>query len=319
MRRWGASGGTWATVGLVVLAAAALVLAFAAMRSTRATPVPTPSGSALAPADEDANQPRGNEPDDDATATDALPEAIEPPLLMVDTALAYRGRTGTCLGGAALEGTTNGGRSWRPLEVPAEAILDLRTTGADSVEVVGADEQCRVRVWSSPDRGQTWSGPSPAGNMFVRLPDTARDIATPTGVAKNPCRDRDAPPLTVEQISATEAMVLCADGEVIATTDGGLTWVVRAAVVGAQAMAFEGPQLGWVLVRDGGRCPSYEAQVTQDGGVTWNLGGCLGETRIADDRVLPSLSFATPSDGLADLAGEPYVTPDGGRLWQLPG
>ena len=315
MRR---SGGTLATVGLALLAVVAVGLAFAAMRSTRGTPTPTPSGSALAPSTQDAKQDKGNKPDTDPSATDALPEAIEPPLLMVDADLAYRGRTGTCLGGAALERTTNGGKAWRPLEVPAEAILDLRTIGANSVEVVGADQQCRVRMWTSADRGQTWSEPTPTTDVFVRLPDTARDIATPTGISRNPCSDRDTAPLAVEQISATEAMVLCVDGDVIATTDGGLTWVSRAAVVGAQAMAFEGPQLGWVLVRDGGRCPSYEAQVTQDGGVTWNLGGCLGETRIADDRVLPSLSFATPTDGLADLAGEPYVTPDGGQRWQLP-
>ena len=121
-------------------------LAFAAMRSTRSTPTPTPSGSALAAArTRSRSRTRTTSPTRRRPPTDALPEAIEPPLLMVDTEVAYRGSTGTCLGGASLERTTNGGKTWRPLEVPAEAILDLRTTGADSVEVVGADERCRVR------------------------------------------------------------------------------------------------------------------------------------------------------------------------------
>ena len=110
MRR---SGGTWATVGLVVLAVVVVVLVFAAMRSTRSTPTPEPLASALTtPSPEKSG--KDTEPNDDVT--DALPDTIEPPLLMVDADLAYRGRTGTCLGGAALERTTNGGRSWQPLD-----------------------------------------------------------------------------------------------------------------------------------------------------------------------------------------------------------
>lgn len=311
MRR---SGGTWATVAIVVLAVGAVALAFAAMRSTRGTPAPAPTGSALdAPNEHTKNHDGTNDPD----VVDALPETIEPPLLMVDADLAYRGRTGTCLGGSALEQTTNGGKKWRPLDVPAEAILDLHSIGPDSVEVIGADERCRVRMWTSADRGQTWSAPTSTSDIFVRLPDTTRDIATPTGTTKNPCPDRDVAPVSIETISATEAAVLCASGEVVTTADGGLTWQSVTPVIGAQAMSFEGPLLGWVLVRDGGRCPGYEAQVTQDGGVSWNLGGCLSEEPIADDRVLPSLSFATPVDGLADVAGQSYLTRDGGPTWQL--
>ncbi len=124
------------------------------------------------------------QPETDPAMIDALPETIEPPLLMVDPDVAYRGGTGTCLGGASLERTTNGGKAWRPLTVPAEAILDLRTTGTDSVEVVGADERCRVRIWASADQGETWSEPTSASGIFVRLPDTTREIATPSGVVR---------------------------------------------------------------------------------------------------------------------------------------
>ena len=314
MRR---SGGTWATVGLVVLAVVAVVLAFAAMRSTRSTPAPTPTGSALDTPNEE-KKPNKNKPHDDPSMTDALPETIEPPLLMVDPEVAYRGGTGTCLGGASLERTTNGGKKWRPVEVPAEAILDLRTTGTDSVEIVGADERCRVRIWASADQGETWSEPTSASGIFVRLPDTTRDIATPSGVVRNPCPDRDVAPLAVEEVSETEGVVLCAEGEVVTTADQGLTWQARTPVVGAKAIAFEGANLGWVLVGDAGRCPSYETQVTQDGGTTWQFGGCLGETPIEDDRVLPSLSFMSPTDGWADLAGQSYHSSDGGLAWQLP-
>jgi len=314
MRR---SGVTWTTVGLVVLAVAAALLAFAALRSTGSSPTPTPRASALDSPNEEQKPDKGK-PSVTPSMSDALPDTIEPPLLMVDTKLAYRGGTGTCLGGASLERTTNGGKVWRPLEVPAEAILDLRTTGADSVEVIGADDRCRVRVWTSADQGTTWSAPTPVPGIFVRLPDTTRDISTPSGTVKSPCPDRDIAPLAVEEVSPTEGVVLCSSGEVITTADSGATWQSKKPVIGAQAVAFEGPLLGWVLVRDAGRCPGFETQVTQDGGTAWEFGGCLGETPIADDRVLPALSFASPTDGWADLAGQSYLSTDGGLTWQLP-
>ena len=314
MRR---SGVTWSTMGLVALAVVAVMLAFAAMRSTGSTPTPDPRASALASPNEEKKPDKGK-PNVTPSMSDALPEMIEPPLLMVDATLAYRGGTGTCLGGASLERTTNGGKAWRSLEVPAEAILDLRATGVDSVEIIGADDRCRVRAWSSADQGATWSDPSPASGVFVRLPDTTRDIVTPSGTVQNPCPDRDVAPLAVEEVSAIEGVVLCSGGEVVTTADAGATWQSRTPVVDAQATAFEGPLLGWVLVRDGGRCPGLETQVTQDGGTAWEFGGCLGETPIEDDRVLPSLSFASPTEGWADLAGQTYLSSDAGLTWQLP-
>lgn len=307
------SGGTWATVGLVLLAVVAAVLAYSAMQSTKAT-TPAPLSSALTTPTEDAEV--DNDPKPGKNVTDAIPATLEPPLLVVDANLAFRGRTGTCLGGANLERTTNGGGVWRPVEVPASAILDLRSTGG-ALEVVGADDRCRARAWTSTDRGQTWSNPAPVSDAFVRLPASTRDIITPSGLVKNPCPDRKVAPLAVESISATEGAVLCFGGEVATTADSGVSWTDKTPVVGAQALSFEGPSLGWVLVRDGGRCPAYEAQITQDGGSAWQLGGCLGTEPITDKRVLPSLSFWTPQDGMADLAGETYVTSDGGNVWQL--
>jgi hypothetical protein len=301
-------------VGIVALAVVAGGLALAALQSTAPT-APEPLASALtsptATPEKDAKP--------DKNVTDAIPSTIEPPLLMVNGSLAYRGRTGTCLGGADLERSTNSGRTWQSVDVPASAIVDLRATGTNVLEILGADERCRARAWTSSDRGRTWSGPTPMPATFARLPFTAAQIATPSGVVKNPCPDRKVAPLAVEDVSETDGAVLCSGGEVFTSADGGATWSPKAPVVGAQALAFEGPNLGWVLVRDGGRCPGYEAQVTQDGGGTWQLGGCLGEAPNSYERVLPALSFSTPTDGMADLDGETYVTRDGGPTWRLAG
>ncbi len=85
------SGGTWATVGLVVLAVAAAFLAYSAMQSTQGT-TPAPLSSALTTPTEDAKADKDPKPG--KNVTDAIPETLEPPLLMVDESLAFRGRTG---------------------------------------------------------------------------------------------------------------------------------------------------------------------------------------------------------------------------------
>ena len=69
-------------------------------------------------------------------------------------------------------------------------------------------------------------------------------------------------------------------------------------------------------MRNSENCAGYQARITQDGGAVWQLGGCLFEALPSDAQLLPSLSFATTEEGLAELDGESYVTRDGGQNWQ---
>ncbi len=307
----------WASIGLVVLAVVAVVLVFTAMRSTRPTTSPEPLASALTDPRDERDEDPSKQQLDRQDVVDALPDSVEPPLLVVDADLAYRGTTGTCLGGATLERSTDGGVRWRPLDAPASAILSLEATGLDGVDVIGADDQCRTLRWSSGDRGESWSDGTKARGVITRVPDDARSLATPSGVVRNPCPDRDVAPLAVEAISASEAAVLCTGGEVLTTADAGETFEAATPVVGGQALAFDGPLLGWVLQRDSGRCGGYQLLQTQDGGTSWQTGGCLGAAPISDPRSLPSLDFADPERGMASLAGEVFVTTDSGYTWRL--
>ena len=309
--------GTWTTVGLIVLAVIAIVMAFAALRSTRGTAAPGPSASVLTnPSDKQHKGDGKNDGQDKGALADALPDAIEPPLLVVSSSVAYRGQTGTCLGGSALERTTNGGVKWKDAVSPSAAILSLSSVGGDSVDVVGADDRCKTKMWSSTDQGETWTSPSSAAGVFARVPDDPSKLATPNGEVKNPCPGHTDAPTSVETISGIEAAVLCQSGQVLTTSDSGATWLKKEPVPGGDAMAFVGPQLGWVIRGDSGQCPAYQLMQTQDAAQTWQTGGCLGLTPIADERQLPSLSFADPNNGMADLAGLVYVTSDGGLHWQ---
>jgi hypothetical protein len=305
-------------VGLIVLAVVAVVLAFAALRSTRGTGTPGPSASVLTNPSDKAGKNDGKsdgEGDGNGPLGDALPDAIEPPLLMVSQSLAYRARTGTCLGGSELERSTDGGVKWEKVPSPAAAILSLSSVGGDALDVVGADDRCKTRVWSSSDQGDTWSQPASVFDVFARNPDDPSTLMTPTGEVKNPCPGHTDAPISVEGISSTEAAVLCASGDFVRTDDGGVTWTKGKPVVGGDAMAFDGAQLGWVLKADSGQCPGYQLVQTQDAGQTWQTGGCLGLKAITDDRQLPSLSFADPNNGIADLAGDVFETSDSGLHW----
>ncbi|HEX5018655.1 MAG TPA: hypothetical protein VFX15_13845, partial [Actinomycetes bacterium] len=156
MRR---SAMTWTTVGLIALAAVAVVLAFAALKSTRGSVTPEPTASAFAnPTDQPSKDADEGEPTDEELQ-DALPDAVEPPLLMASMSVAYRGTTGTCLGGSRLERSTDGGVQWEPVDAPQSALLSLSSVGVDAVDIIGADVACSVRVWSSNDQGETWSQP----------------------------------------------------------------------------------------------------------------------------------------------------------------
>jgi photosystem II stability/assembly factor-like uncharacterized protein len=311
MRR---SGLTWTTVGLIVLAVVAIILAFSALRSTRGSGAPTSLASALPNPSEHPSQGGKNT----GSLGDGLPDVIEPPLLFVTPTLAYRARTGTCLGGAELERSTDGGLNWKQVTSPAPVILSLSSSGPDELTVVGGGHQCAPRMWTSSDRGTSWSPPAPASAEFSRNPNDATQLLTPTGVVDNPCRQRSVAPVSIDGISPVDAAVLCASGDVEITQDGGATWVKQAPVVGGQAMAFQSPELGWVLQANSGTCPAYQLMQTQDAGLTWQTGGCVGTSPIADHREYPGLSFADSNNGLADLAGEVYVTKDSGLTWNQP-
>jgi photosystem II stability/assembly factor-like uncharacterized protein len=246
-----------------------------------------------------------------------MPPTAEPPLLLVDASVAYGGRAGTCYGGAALQSTSNGGVDWSDIHVPANAVLLMRSLGANQLTVVGADNKCRVREWTSSDGGTTWGDPTNVSDLFVRDPQTPRDVLTPTGVTSSPCPDRDVAPIAVETISDVDGAVMCDDGVIYLTGNGGAKWSDVTPVDGAEAMAFHSPDLGWVLQRNSGICAGYRLLRTVDGGTTWNPGGCVGEQPTADQHTLPALSFANTQLGMATWGGATYATKDAGYHWHI--
>ena len=302
---------SWQALGVVVLAAVTAVLVVAALSGTGGTAVPGPSPSAL------SHPPTVSETPTDDPA-DARPADVEPPLVLVDESTAFRGTTGTCLGGSTLELTTDGAASWRSVKSPANAILQLDAATSAVVNVVGADETCQAATWVSNTAGRVWDGPGATAGQWFRQPDTNRKLQTTIGVVPSPCPDQNDAIVEIDPISATDASLLCSGGEVFRTTNSGTDWTAGSVVNDAVALAWESPDLGWVLEQNTDNCPAFRLSKSIDGGATWQTGGCVGEAAATSPKAArPSLSFADPLIGMANLDGSVATTTDGGLNWTL--
>jgi photosystem II stability/assembly factor-like uncharacterized protein len=121
-------------------------------------------------------------------------------------------------------------------------------------------------------------------------------------------------------VTGTDAVLLCRDGSVHRTVDGGRRWVPVTAQPGATALAWQSGGRGWLLVDTDDGCPSLTLVRTTDGGGTWSPGGCVGRVPVAvDDVRQPSVDFVDPEVGMAVVAGEVFTTRDAGYSWRLVG
>ena len=306
MSRWSVP---WSVLTVVSLAAVTGALAWAALGSTEAGPSPTPTGSALAP-------PSATKSGKPADNKDARALDVEPALALVDERTAFRGLTGACLGGASMERTTDGGGTWDAVDLPTQSLLDIEAQSQVVLTIVGSDEDCTPGAWSSSDAGGEWNGPTPTGNAWVRIDGNTRELRAPSGEVKNPCVGPGRVVLEVEGMSETSAAVLCEEGVINRSDDAGATWVEVKSVPGAQALAWQDPQNGWVLVSGGGVCPAFQLNRTTDGGTTWSTGGCVGvEGDAGPQAARPSLAYADLLAGMAVLGEATWTTADGGNNW----
>lgn len=316
MRRFALSG---SVVGIVLLAGLTAVIALAALRGPE-----SPAGSSPAPIGSALTDPpslgAGTDPGKDVTAPD-----VEPPLSMVDSATAYRGSVGTCTGGASLERTLDGGATWEDAKLPPGTTALTKVDALSAVvvrAVAAAGEKCESASWATPTAGRSWQGPGPTAGLWFRPADTNKRIQTPSGTGRNPCTDRDEAVREINGVDRVFGALLCADGVVRTTADGGQEWRKVSAVPGAVALAWATNAEGWLLTDEpidagGGSCPGYQLVSTVDGGLNWLPGGCVGKASDASAKATsPSLDFLDVQLGMVSLASGAYVTDDRGLNWQ---
>ena len=308
-RKW-----SWSVVVVLLLTALAVVLVVAALRGPGTPPTtPIPKGSAF-------HDPSTVGKGETTKPSDARAADVEPPLVLVDAKTAFRGTTGTCLGGSTLERTTDAGATWQKVKPPAAEVLSIDAESSTVLRVVGADDSCEAGLWNSVDGGIDFNGPSPTAGLWFRQPATNDEIQTASAVVKNPCPDKDVAVVELEAVSSTDAAVLCPNGTVKRTEDGGeKKWIDAGAVQGeAVALAWLTPEMGWVLQKGVDACPGFQVLGTTDGGATWLPRGCVGDAEsVAPGSLRPSLSFSDPLIAMASLDGSVFTTKDGGTTWTL--
>ncbi len=202
-------------IGLLVLLVADAVLIGWAFRpapadvfapaaaGTTSTAQPTPSASAT------------------GKFTPPTPVPVEQYITAVGPTIAWVARAGSCANPGGVWVTDDQGATWTRNALPGRA-LRLLADSSKVAQAVGGDTKCSLKLWKTTDSGAQWGKAQNAAKAWSRLPGDAQSVHTASDLVVKPCGLRDVIDLTV--LDGTRAQVLCANGDVRATTDGGQRW-----------------------------------------------------------------------------------------------
>jgi len=247
-------------------------------------------------------------PSDDATSRGTPDPAREddPVMLPVaDDGTILRALEGDCAVGpdASVSLSADGGASFEPLALEVAQVLRLSTPAAGVLAVIGADDDCAVRTYTSNDGGDSWATSS-AGEEWYPDPGGRRVIHSPQGDAEAACDVRFLHP-----IDSTVARVTCRDGQLQGTADTGEDWMILGRLPGARAVVYESPGDGFALARaDGCAAQSY---ATIDGGREWERTGCISAEGIQ------GIAF-NDATMVAQVGDEIFQSTDDGQTWSQP-
>ncbi len=107
------------------------------------------------------------------------------------------------------------------------------------------------------------------------------------------------------------ARVLCVDGELVGTDDGGTSWVGLGSLPGGADVTYDGPGAGWGLAATLD-CPAAALR-TVDGGASWEPTGC-----IRAQGQLQAIA-ATGEVVAVHVGGVLFTSTDGGVTFAEPG
>jgi hypothetical protein len=221
--------------------------------------------------------------------------------------------------GTALFRTVDGGAHWSEAAVsgsgsPAASTAGAIPSGCDALTatfatastgwMTGTCLTAAAPLYVTGDGGATWTAqPLPS------LPDSAAG-----GTSFPPVfTSTESGTLLTENQSLTGVST-----SLFATVDGGFSWLLRSAPVGAPvAYDFLDADHGWLVTAGDGPAGATDLYATADGGKTWTRLGAFPYTGLSLDFLTTKLGWA--AGDLSQLDGGPaYVvqTGDGGRTWK---
>ncbi len=224
---------------LVVAVVVLTVMAFARMNQVVPGAGQTP-GYVEQPR-EDAQQSGVPVEQADQPKEEVLPEFSVRPAGRVLTATsadaAFRANVGTCPEAAVMERTVDAGMSWMATDVGQSASSPQRIVSADGMYaalVALSAENCdQLLAAASFDGGNTWQGSPEAleQSWFIDPADTR--IHTPVGATlEAPC-----PAVRLASSGVQNVALICVDGQVFGSEDGGNSWTGTEAMVGIDSLA----------------------------------------------------------------------------------
>lgn len=305
-----------ATVGLLAFLALDIVLVVLALRPPRptdaATTVPTPVSTSSTSAG--ATPTTGDTSTSGTTATTGTTSAAARPAPLtvmvngLDANVAWKATTGTCqTGGASLAVTKTGGNRWSDVKPPVGAISRVQALDTERAFVVGAGTTCRLRQYSTTDLGDTWTGPGAVSGGWARRLDSPNVVVTPAQDTAQPCGGRAV--VDLSRTSAQQAQVLCSNGDIVQTGDGGLSWKSSGKAPGALALANRSTsdRISTYVARVVTSCDGIQIARVADGKDPVQL-ACVAVTVPATPGLI---AISTPDEGGWLVVGDETFT--GGR------
>ena len=295
------------TLGIVALAALLvldLVLVFFAVRpdSTAATGTSARPTASAKPAAGGSASPRPK------PAAPSVGQQRSVSLL--DGGSALMSAPGSCAaGGAEVFRSTDTGATWTGVESPGAVVPRVTLTGAESGFAIAAGQGCEeALLFRDTNALAGWSeGIKPADTWFV-LPQVPARINGPAGLVESPCGQQVTVGLTPS--ASPDAAVLCADGFLQRTTDGGETWQRGGQLAGGRAIGGDpaGELLALAAVPG---CDGLGVFITDPAGA-WAQTTCLtGANRTGPVGIGSAGTTVIAVDG----AGKTYASTDSGRTF----
>ncbi len=221
-----------ATAALLALVVLDLALVGSALRSTHPADIDTSPLSSSSVPGSSAESPGGGSSTGSVSAAQA---PLQTMIMALDNQRAWRVVAGSCSdGGAALATTADGGKTWTEGRTTLRRIVRLRPSDNRTAFVIGASSTCVAELRDTIDGGGTWTPAGTAGTWF-RDPKMPTVVRGPRAAATQPCGKGAVLDLAV--LATNSARVLCADGLVRSTANGGVLWADVATVDGAVALA----------------------------------------------------------------------------------
>lgn len=145
-----------------------------------------------------------------------------------------------------IELSADRGNSWKSAGVDVRQVLRVSARDRGNVWFVGAGADCTPAMHEAKDLAVSRPAGGNDGVWYLSTDAASTTVKAPEGPVDSGCV-----PIGLEPIDAQAAYILCADGVVRTTPDGGHSWQTRSTVVGAASISFADAKSGFALAPTG--------------------------------------------------------------------